>query len=56
MDAVIYIRDNEIVIGSSALQLAPTYPENVIHHPLHFLDQRTCQRDCNRKLVGVCLN
>lgn len=52
MDACIYIRDDEIVIGSSAVQLAQSYPENVISHPLHYLDKRECQCNCNSKLVS----
>ena len=53
IDSCIYIRDNEIVIGSSAQQLAQTYPENVISHPLHYLDKRSCKNNCNSKLVNV---
>ena len=51
IDACIYIQNEEIVIGSSAMQLAQTYPENVIFHPLHFLDNRTCEYNCNSRLV-----
>lgn len=51
MLASIYFRDNEVIVGSSASQLASSFPENVINHPLHYLDGRSCSPDCNASVV-----
>lgn len=54
IDASIYIRNNEIVIGSSARQLAQTYPDNVIHHPLCYLDNRKRNPDNGNQTSNQC--
>lgn len=54
IDASIYIRNNEIVIGSSARQLAQTYPDNVIHHPLCYLDNRERNSDNEKQTSCQC--
>lgn len=54
IDASIYIRNNEIVIGSSARQLAQTYPDNVIHHPLCYLDNRKRNPDNEKQTSNQC--
>ena len=51
IDACIYYYDGEIVVGSSVKQLARTSPNNVIYHPMHYLDGRMCKVDCNKFVV-----
>ena len=51
LDAAVFFNDGEVVIGSSAAVLTKSFPNNVINHPMHFLDHRTCCSDCNSGVV-----
>ncbi|KAK8833540.1 hypothetical protein WA577_001474 [Blastocystis sp. JDR] len=47
LDASVFFNDGEIVIGSSAAVLTKSFPNNVINHPMHYLDNHKCCSDCN---------
>lgn len=51
LDASVFFNDGEIVIGSSAAVLTKSFPNNVINHPMHYLNNHKCCSDCNSGVV-----